>query len=361
MRWLPAMALVASCTTVHTASDGAIGPAGAVDEAGALAFLRDYAVASCEGIRAHCLSHGVLWTDLESCLAHERLVSPLGSARHLHEPLDAIRRGEIGLDAEAAAACLAYVAATCRLESGYVETSAYGPCTQVFYRLSGGGVGERCSFRDPCGQGLDCDFVGFGCRDHGVCAPLRVAGEACNGWPSCEWRDGPMACTSSRPGGAPTCWPTTAVPRSVGETCLVIGVEGGRARIGVCEEAVCGATQCEEVRGAGSPCGTEPARCDSSTSCADRVCTPRETTVAGGPCDASCEYQAGLACDADRCVETTGARGEPCDPLEHCAGDLECQAGRCADPPPPAPDGASCGRDLHCASDCCEAGRCVPR
>ncbi len=253
---------------------------------------------------------------------------------------DAVDRGTVRYDGNAARACIDYAAGmSCdQLQEEPAE------CERVFVgTVSPGG---QCVVDLECLRGW-CDTEAA-CP--GRCVAYRRAGESCTG--STELCEPNTYCDDTG---------RCAEPQYVGEgqTC---GYDIGWCSYGLgCGEAgTC--VRLPPLTSEGQACGDATGFCNPGLACHEGTCRRPPATV-GAACHAEtlpCAFARNLICDPStaRCVAIPGA-GEPCVMGFVCGGgtfcgdDRTCRA-RLA-------DGAPCTGDDQCSSrNCTDAGACGP-
>jgi hypothetical protein len=284
-------------------------------------------------------------------------------------------RVEIPLDAEAIAACAAFIEG---LECGGLACTSQGTCPEAeacssLFGFFGdddddddrAGLGEECwPGGSYCMTGLYCRAEYYDEERHdvicAVCAPQLGDGDACEPGASETMCGEGLVCVQ-RPEGGAECEPL----RADGESCTAYEQ---------CESAFCGDGVCSSGGHDGDPCETRPAcRWEEELTCIDGACTPLREV--GEPCgqDDHCviyrcdpaDDRCGLA-EGSTCSSTSECRSGFCDsyarvctePLangEACSGPEWCESGhcdsatwQCATAPPRQPEGSPCTDATEC-------------
>ncbi len=257
---------------------------------------------------------------------------------------DAIDRGTIVYDGDAAGSCIAfYDERGCDLLSAGISPEYAETCGRIFRgQVEDGGA---CRLSEECGEGSRC--AGATCP--GTCAPRVPAGGACMEFSECEigFYCLDSVCSSLARGpsrGACARGDSFACP--LDEVCIGATAEAP----GTCTP------QAElRTRREGETCDPSAMLCEEGLSCAGGVCVG--PSASGGPCAESASPSmcpARHSCVGGTCVEVPG-EGDPCE--VRCQFGLQCVGGVCT---VPADNGAACTADAECASGRCEAGACAP-
>lgn len=223
--------------------------------------------------------------------------------------------------------------------------------------------GGGCRTGIEC-QSQRCDFARAGACE-GVCAPLSVKDEPCEGTAQCE---GNLRCvegTCALPvaeGGACT-WQEAC---SEGLVCTAAGTceakltEGSAcdddSGVNQCRDGLfCVEGRCRDLPAAGELCWPRragPERCQEGLRCVADVC--RAPSADGARCEVTMECAAGSRCHEGTCHPIATARGA-CDATTLCPLGRGCVGGRCA----PLPSVGEPCAEAGCLRGTCIDGRCA--